>query len=249
MAVTLQEIDVLSKKYDDTNYSDSDIVPDDKQNLLMYWRDQLTAGFFSIGDIANEIIFDAAKAGMKLTDHRIYGAVSKFCGRSARTVRYYAETALFYPQEIRQEYDMLPFSYFVFARTLDDWKSFLDFAMANPMMGIDVLKREYFLKQKNNNLLAEGQADKENLGDSTLALVEPIEASRPGESGQSKKNNQVVAKIILDLDSFIMKLVWLKDVVEILEIDKRAEILNNISKLSSNIEEIVIALSNLALDD
>lgn len=126
--------------------SDNTIVPEEYQNLLIYWRDQFTKGFFVIGDIANNLITESIKSGLRVNDQRIFDAVGKYCGRSGRTVRYYAETASFFPQEIRDEYDELPFAYFVFAKSYGDWKSVLDYAMENPAISVDAL-RDVFLSK------------------------------------------------------------------------------------------------------
>lgn len=117
----------------ETNLSDSDIVPDEVQAELIQWRDAFSAGAFRIGDIANEMIIRASTQGWSVTNDRIYKAVGKFCGKSGRTIRYYSETSAFYPVNIRNKYDVLPFSHFVFARTKgDDWELVLEYASEHP---------------------------------------------------------------------------------------------------------------------
>lgn len=119
-------------------YSDSDIVPDELQNRLMYWRDVNRMASFDIGDITAQIIEAVAANGMKVTDQRVFEAVSSFCGYKPRTVRYYYETAVFYNVEARQSYNILPFSHFVAARTYAGrWMQFLDLAMLHPNWGVE----------------------------------------------------------------------------------------------------------------
>jgi hypothetical protein len=70
---------------------------------------------------------------MRITHKRIFQAMSTFCGKTQRTVRYYYEAAVFYPIEVRQQYDALPFSHFVEARMFGDtWRSYLETAMLYP---------------------------------------------------------------------------------------------------------------------
>lgn len=124
--------------------SDSDIVPEDYQNLLMYWRDTFRVGYFSLGDVANRLCAMAAKQAFRVTEARVFEAVGKFCGKSGRTVRYYAETAEFFSDEMRQEYEMLPFSHFVFARSMGDrWREVLDYARAKPNLSEEGLRMAF----------------------------------------------------------------------------------------------------------
>ena len=113
--------------------SDRDIVPDSAQNILINWRDLFVDGYFAIGDIANSLVLRSAERGFPVTDKRVYKAVGRFCGKSGRTVRYYAETSAFYPEEVRDEFDVLPFSHFVFARSMGGrWREILEYASTVP---------------------------------------------------------------------------------------------------------------------
>ena len=100
--------------------SDADIVPDEYQMVLLQYADVYKYAAFDIGDIANLLINMAASKGFGVTVARVYEAVGRFCDKSGRTVRYYAEAAAFYPKSVRNEYDMLPFSHFSFARRVGD---------------------------------------------------------------------------------------------------------------------------------
>jgi hypothetical protein len=137
-----------STKYDKTKtnvqvayISDSDIVPDEEQQELISLRDDERENFFRVGDIANLRVARSVALGLPVTAERVYAAVGRFRGRSSRTIRYYAECALFYRQEDREEYGILPFSFFVYAKTKgDQWKSVLDYAMLNPVCTLDELR-------------------------------------------------------------------------------------------------------------
>lgn len=107
-----------------TSLSYGDIIPDDLQSELIFIRDSLKQCFFRIGDIANEI-YD----GHSHTVQRdvINAAVGALCGKSGRTVRYYSETALFFPPEVRQEFEVLSFTHFVYAHTFGaSWRVYLE---------------------------------------------------------------------------------------------------------------------------
>ena len=127
------EKDVRVRATSRVDVRDSDLIPDEIQNLLIYWRDKIKDGYFQIGDVANDMILRAAFDGCSVKRDKVYSAVGRFCGKSGRTVRYYAETAAFYPKKVREEYEMLPFGHFVFARTLGEkWTEVLDYAAERP---------------------------------------------------------------------------------------------------------------------
>jgi hypothetical protein len=121
--------------------ADTHIVSEDYQNELMMLRGAITTVSFRIGDIANEISRQSAAAGLHVTDTRVFHAIGRFCGKSARTVRYYAETAAFFSYDTRTAYEVLPFSHFVFARSMGDrWMEVLDRAMLSPNITLEGLR-------------------------------------------------------------------------------------------------------------
>lgn len=137
------DVSVESKTF--VTLLDSDIVSEDNQNRLMFWRDQFRVGHFIIGDIVIETIEQAVASKVRLPHTRIFEAVARFCGKKARTVRYYYELAAFFPHEVREEFHMLPFSHFVFARTLgDDWHEVLHYAASKPHITAEGLRVHYF---------------------------------------------------------------------------------------------------------
>lgn len=130
----------------DIEVSDSDIIPQNYQNKLMYWRDRLKEGYFQIGDIAAELLERSAQQGFPITQVRVFAAVGKFCDRSGRTVRYYYEVASFYPPDVRDQYDVLSFSAFAFAKSMGHrWKEVLDYAMLYPSISEDGLRIHFLV--------------------------------------------------------------------------------------------------------
>jgi hypothetical protein len=128
--------------------SDKDIVPDETQDELEMIRSRHMLDYFRIGDIANRLVHESAKAGMSVTADRVHKAVGRYCGKKPRTVRYYAENAIFFGPTTRNEYDMLPFSFFDFARTFgNQWKDVLDWAAEHPDYSLAQLRHEYSLSR------------------------------------------------------------------------------------------------------
>jgi hypothetical protein len=112
---------------------ETDIVPESYQMRLIAWRDEFTRGYFEIGDIANEISLLNINSKMKTENMVIYSAVGRFCGKSGRTVRDYAEIAAFFPVHTREYYDMLPFSHFRFAKSCGlRWEEVLEYSLGDP---------------------------------------------------------------------------------------------------------------------
>jgi hypothetical protein len=125
------------------NISPNDIVPESYQMRLMAWRDEFTRGYFEIGDIANEIVALNVQKGMKIDQERIHAAIGKFCGKSGRTIRDYSEIASFYPVSIREEYDVLSFAHFRFAKSCGlHYRDVLEYSAQNPGLSTDAL--EYY---------------------------------------------------------------------------------------------------------
>lgn len=125
--------------------TDNELVPDDVIGELVSIRDQVTSSCFRIGDIANDMVSRAAQMGFtKVTAWQVRRAVGRFCGKSERTVRYYAEVSAFYPANVRKHYEILPFSHFVFARTLaGEWKEVLEYSMLKPEVTVEELRYHF----------------------------------------------------------------------------------------------------------
>jgi hypothetical protein len=119
-------------------------LPDDIQSALIYWRDQFREGYFEIGDIASRVIETFGERGVAMTQAAIFAEIGRFCGKSGRTVRYYYETALFYPAPVRAQYSHLSFSHFVVARAFGEaWQEVLEFAALEPSIASDALRMRW----------------------------------------------------------------------------------------------------------
>jgi hypothetical protein len=128
--------------------SDKDIVPDNIQDELIMIRSRHTMDYFRIGDIANDLLMQSAKTGMKVTAQRVHKAIGRYCGKRPRTVRYYAENAAFFSPATRDKYDMLPFSFFDFARTFGgQWEGILDWAALHPEYSMPQLQFEFSMSK------------------------------------------------------------------------------------------------------
>jgi hypothetical protein len=123
-------------------YTYADLIEEEDQSELMSIRDMLSACYFRIGDIALKYVHgNARKNSLRVNVKMIYEAVGFFVGRSGRTVRYYAENAVFYEPDVRDTYKELPFAYFDLARNFGDhWRDVLEYASEN--MGVNYDKIE-----------------------------------------------------------------------------------------------------------
>jgi len=129
-------------------HTPAQILSEEDQNALMQCRAELLTNYFKIGDIANRNIATDIDAGLPITQMQVYEAVSRFCGKSPRTVRYYAEVAIYYSRQDRLQYDVLPFSHFVVAKKLGGdieggpW-TVLDYAMDHPYLSAEELENRF----------------------------------------------------------------------------------------------------------
>jgi hypothetical protein len=111
----------------------NDIVPDKEQHALLYWRDQFSIGYFEVGDIANELVKRAVREKIGVSRTQVFQAVGAFVGKARNTISYYASTAAFFPPDVRNEFHMLSFSHFVFARMEGErWREVLEWAALRP---------------------------------------------------------------------------------------------------------------------
>jgi hypothetical protein len=102
------------------------LVADEFQNELIMIRDKVKEYAFRVGDITESVINFNPDEPRSL----LYLAVGSFCGRSARTVRDYHRVSMFYPMDIRKQYEILAFDHFRFAMG-DMWRSILDYAISD----------------------------------------------------------------------------------------------------------------------
>lgn len=126
----------------------NDIVPEELQQRLMQIDITLTQCYWMVGDIVVEIVNSVNRSrvnelGKIVTMDDIYEAVGFFCHRSARSVRYYYEVASYFPQELRDRYE-LPFNVFAEARYVRDWKLMLEIAHDNQTWSLEHVREEYY---------------------------------------------------------------------------------------------------------
>lgn len=93
-------------------------IPETYFNELLYWRDNFDRGAWRVGDIANELYALSIANRLDIDKWRIHDIVAQVVGKSSRSVRSYATVAAFYPESIRLEYGVLPFSHFAYAMSL-----------------------------------------------------------------------------------------------------------------------------------
>jgi hypothetical protein len=124
------------------------IVPLDMQNRLMQLDITLSNAYFQIGDCANELVNSvnrqrSKELGKLISQLDIFSAIGYFCHRTSRSVRYYWNTASYFPQEIRNKFDV-PFNIFAMARWVDNWELMLTIASENPQYSAAHVRAEYY---------------------------------------------------------------------------------------------------------
>lgn len=135
----MNKVEQKTKKY----IVPEDIFTDEDESLLMAARDNHRENSFLIGRIANKYIEKSSKAELPVTFREIYHLIGRMVGVPDRTVRYYAETERCYSRDVQLEYDILPFNVFNYAKTHDNWRDILDYAMEHPSYSLSAIKREF----------------------------------------------------------------------------------------------------------
>lgn len=120
-----------------------DVLTVEEESKLMQIRDGHREDYFWVGSLANKKIRKAAKAEFPITAKEIYHQIGRILGKSDRTIRYYADVESSYPRWVQEEYDILPFSFFDYARAKDNWKEILDYAMEHPSYSLSAIERKF----------------------------------------------------------------------------------------------------------
>ncbi len=176
----------------DERVSPNEIVEDEDQAVLRAISERTTAFSFLLGDMVGKYLARAERQGFRVrhvngrdtfvTQAQVCEALGSFCKRSGRTMRYYYETARFYPQSVRDEFEMLDFSYFVVARSFRDrWREVLEFAAANPQADCETVRAVFLGKLEWSDagpVIEEGDqpVDPERATDVVGALSRLLEA-------------------------------------------------------------------------
>lgn len=124
------------------------VIPEDvfttrEETRLMQIRDGEREDNFWVGKLANRKIRKTAMAGLPITAKDIYHQIGRMLGKSDRTIRYYAEVEASYPDWVPDHYDILPFSFFDYARAKDNWGEVLDYAMEHPSYSLSAIRRKF----------------------------------------------------------------------------------------------------------
>lgn len=127
------------------------ILPDELQTRLDQLGYEISQREWQIGDIANEV-YEAIKQSDKpvarlLSKEDICAAIGKRVQKSASTVKLYARVAEFFPQSVRDEFDTLYFSTFVFAcrrqfQENEAWRRVLEYAVRQ-QCSVDLLEATF----------------------------------------------------------------------------------------------------------
>jgi hypothetical protein len=111
-------------------------VPESLKIELSALADRHRRDYWRVGDVTNEIVVlvkERPDVYPDVGEMEVYKAVATMLNQeySSRTVRDYAGLAAFFNSEIRQEYDLLPFSHFRYARSFGDrWAEVLGYSLA-----------------------------------------------------------------------------------------------------------------------
>ena len=126
--LALEKVSYSRDKY----ISDANLIPDEVQERLIFWRDKFTEGSWDIGRICGDLIVRAAELrleveGVPITNAQLDKAAGRFLGKTGRTVRYYRETVAFFPPDIELDYPSVPFTHFAVARRAGDrWRDVIE---------------------------------------------------------------------------------------------------------------------------
>lgn len=102
------------------NASYNDIVPNDLQAELIQIGADHSNGCWRIGDITHAVLESVRQNQTGTTAQEVFSAVGAFCGKSARTVREYAQLAAIYSEDTRMEFQTLSIDHFRVAARLQD---------------------------------------------------------------------------------------------------------------------------------
>lgn len=108
-------------------------MPEDEQMEIMGRGDRQTDDRWFLGDKANEWAERVREKLLPCSVMDVYDTIAYLYGDGVvgRTIRYYSEIAYFYPQWVRDEYDVLPWSHFDLAKRYrdDEWQAVLEMAV------------------------------------------------------------------------------------------------------------------------
>jgi hypothetical protein len=102
-------------------HSPNSILQDDDQVELIIIRENVRRFYFRIGEIANKYIMgNARNNGSGVIAEHVYRDIGRLVGKKPRTIRYYADVQSFYADKDIHEFEVLPFSFFNYAKSFGD---------------------------------------------------------------------------------------------------------------------------------
>lgn len=112
----------------------SEIIPKNLQDELIQIGEDITRNTFRIGDIVVIVSEYVALNNIECSKSDVYRAIGSFIGKASGTVRGYETLARFYPESVRNKYEVLSSSHFRKAMELDrasdiGWQDVLDYAI------------------------------------------------------------------------------------------------------------------------
>lgn len=103
------------------------IIPDNVRDRCVYIGQTLSRGNWETGDIANFCKALVRERGYEINDMEIYQYLADLEGSSESSVRHAAYVAAFYPEPVRSDFEVLPFSHFQYAMQFrDGWRDVLE---------------------------------------------------------------------------------------------------------------------------
>lgn len=213
-------------------------TPSSVSDELLQIGEQIGYDRWRIGDITNHLISEVKK--QKLRDEfgdpvslqAVYVAVSIMAKREVapRTIEYYSMLADFFPKEVRDQYEPLPFSHFNFARQHgDDWKKVLE-AAAEHVELYGTIPSEGYLE----SMFDEPPTEPASGTDQEHAYI-PITQPYTGMELQT-------VSVTTLLKSALSALTSLRSLIDRVPNDRKGRILKLLEELSQELENALIDL-------
>lgn len=183
----------------DTTYLiDTNILTQEDENELLYWRDQFTNGYFAIGDTANRKIGELA--GRQVPVARIYTAIGRIVGKAGRTVRYYAEIASFFDEKSRGQYSGCCFVHFAIAKQAGSkWQEVLDYASLYPQASEDDIRAKFLFISPESLKTSYYEVDQKYPESNQIEPPQPV--TTPVFISKNYYTNRILTDISNSIDS------------------------------------------------
>jgi len=118
---------MLDKKYISVVNAVLRVIPEEEISVAISKGQRDSSEKWEWGDRALLWIALALKSGIACTRDHVYTALSQVSGIPKRTLRHYADHALYFNPDIRELYEPMPYSHFMVAKTFgSDWQRILE---------------------------------------------------------------------------------------------------------------------------